>query len=185
MLYEDELSQAVMDTCSPPVARPETQRTGTVGAAAATRLKQELTTLRTDRDRYKESYEKAVLQHDALLTQHGKLKAVLSQTIDKLIKVNPALLKGIAFEAALSDPCADFEPLGQTTSIEPTKSLGALLGENARKTFMGTLDGTAFKKLELNSSATRNPEEMPFSMTAGAKIYKKPGHSTPKFTVLE
>lgn len=71
-------------------------------------------------------------QHDTLLTQNQSLKKLLSQTIDKLIKVNPGLLKDINFASVMNDPCKDYKLIGNVADSEHWKSLASLLTDNVK-----------------------------------------------------
>jgi hypothetical protein len=141
MLYEDELETAIAEVQNPPTKSPTVipEALNAPPSCDDAKLRQEISVLNIEKNRLKDSYDEtqsfadqATYQHDMLLLQYGKLKKLLSKTIDKLIKVNPALIKDIDFKDVMIDPCKEYEPLGNVRTSEEKLSLASLLTANVK-----------------------------------------------------
>jgi len=129
LFYDEELAQASVDDRTEVRVRavpfngfqatsePENK-------AEVSMLREEVGKLRAEQGQSQAAVEELMTfcqrvssQHDQLLTQNGKLKRLLSLVTDRLIRLDPKLIKDIDFTEVINDPCRDFSPM--SSSIDP------------------------------------------------------------------
>jgi hypothetical protein len=140
-------------------------------------LREELEVSEREKIRLKEALEELIeysdtvsYEHDMLLIQNKKIKKLLSNVTDKLIRYDRSALKDLSFSDVLNDPCRDFKPTGILQEQEEASSFTNLLSVEEDE--------------ELNSSPPSNfrrAVDMPLMIDPAQNNKKKP-INTPKFT---
>ena len=121
MFYDEELAQARVDDSTVEVRIKASPFNGfqpvpEVGnSTECAGLREEIEDLKAEQRQNQATVEELMSfcqrvssQHDQLLAQNGKLKRLLSLVTDRLIRLDPKLIKDIDFSEVINDPCKEF-----------------------------------------------------------------------------
>jgi len=174
IIVDEELEMATAET-SPQTHKEPVYYTLPSQESQEEEYQKQIEELVDERDRVKDALEETIqfcdtisYEHDMLLIQNYNIKKLLSVVTDKLIRVNPNLVKDVDFSLVLEDPCKDFKPTGILSEPKSEKSFSSLL--NAKEEFLEALEDS------------EEVVDLPFSELAGQNI-KKNHPNTPKFSL--
>lgn len=154
LFYDEELAQASVDdkpevrVKAVPFNGFQTAVSDPTKQAENAILKEEIEKLQAEQRQSQGTIEELMVfcqrvssQHDQLLAQNGKLKRLLSLVTDKLIRLDPKLIKDIDFTEVINDPCREFSPMSSPmqsqasldSEIAPSLPFSSSAGRDIRK----------------------------------------------------